>query len=56
VVLNQNEMGEEDVDIGDEMPAMQYPPVEIQREATQANSSSSSDSGSSSSGMCHLQF
>lgn len=48
-VPEKNEMGEEDVDIGDEMPAMQYPPVEIQREAAQANSSSSSDSGSSSS-------
>jgi hypothetical protein len=49
-------MGEEDVDIGDEMPAMQYPPVVIQREATQAKSSSSSGSGSSSSGKCCLQF
>ncbi|KAJ3707867.1 hypothetical protein LUZ61_011572 [Rhynchospora tenuis] len=43
------EMGEEDVDIGDEMPAMQYPPVEIQREAAQASNSSSSGSGTSSS-------
>lgn len=41
--------GEEDVDIGgDEMPAMQYPPVEIQREA-EPNSPSSSGSDSSSS-------
>ncbi|KAJ1703399.1 hypothetical protein LUZ63_003178 [Rhynchospora breviuscula] len=43
------EMGEEDVDIGDEMPAMQYPPVEIQREAAQPSNSSSSGSGTSSS-------
>lgn len=43
--------GEEDVDIGgDEMPAMQYPPVEIQREAeAEPNSPSSSGSDSSSS-------
>lgn len=43
--------GEEDVDIGDEMPMSNYPPVEIERDArsnTSSSSSSSSDSSSSS--------
>ncbi|XP_030455861.1 transcription factor GTE7 [Syzygium oleosum] len=43
--------GEEDVDIGDEIPMSNYPPVEIERDArsnTSSSSSSSSDSSSSS--------
>ena len=41
---------DEDVDIGDEMPATNYPSVEIEKESS--SSSSGSDS-SSSSGKCH---
>ncbi|KAE8660991.1 hypothetical protein F3Y22_tig00116944pilonHSYRG00256 [Hibiscus syriacus] len=41
--------GEEDVDIGDEMPMSSFPPVEIERDNDRA-SSSSSDSSSLSSG------
>ncbi|KAE8692691.1 hypothetical protein F3Y22_tig00110831pilonHSYRG00466 [Hibiscus syriacus] len=41
--------GEEDVDIGDEMPMSSFPPVEIEKDNDHA-SSSSSDSSSSSSG------
>lgn len=47
--------GEEDVDIGDEMPMSNYPPVEIERDArsnTSSSSSSSSDSSSSSGNFC----
>ncbi|RRT61411.1 hypothetical protein B296_00019400 [Ensete ventricosum] len=40
---------EEDVDIGDELPITNYPPVEIQKDTGYATSSSSSDSDSSSS-------
>jgi hypothetical protein len=48
------EAGEEDVDIGDEMPMSNFPPVEIEKDvgghaSSSSSSSSSSDSDSSSS-------
>lgn len=46
------EAGDEDVDIGDEMPMSMFPPVEIEKDKDVAGghaSSSSSSSGSSSS-------
>ncbi|KAJ3679250.1 hypothetical protein LUZ60_017261 [Juncus effusus] len=48
---NKGDLGEEEVDIGEEMPAVHYPPVslEIQKEPVQESSSSGSGSGSSSS-------
>lgn len=39
--------GEEDVDIGDEMPVGNYPPVEIERDDAKSNNTSSSSSSSS---------
>ena len=46
------EAGDEDVDIGDEMPMSMFPPVEIEKDKDvaggHATSSSSSSSGSSS--------
>ncbi|XP_077234053.1 transcription factor GTE7-like [Tasmannia lanceolata] len=48
----KGEQGEEDIDIGDEMPSMNFPPVEIEKDAgyaSRSSSSSSSSSGSSSS-------
>ncbi|GMJ06797.1 hypothetical protein HRI_004348900 [Hibiscus trionum] len=45
----KGDAGEEDVDIGDEMPMSSFPPVEIEKDNDRA-SSSSSDSSSSSSG------
>ncbi|KAI4330723.1 hypothetical protein MLD38_028982 [Melastoma candidum] len=41
--------GDEDVDIGDDIPVSSYPPVEIERDAKSNTSSSSSSSGDSSS-------
>ncbi|KAI4324814.1 hypothetical protein MLD38_030268 [Melastoma candidum] len=41
--------GDEDVDIGDDIPMSSYPPVEIERDAKSNTSSSSSSSGDSSS-------
>ncbi|XP_073001515.1 transcription factor GTE7-like [Typha latifolia] len=41
--------GDEDIDIGDEMPPTSYPPVEIEKDAGYSGSSSSSGSDSSSS-------
>ena len=48
------EVGEEDVDIGDDMPICNFPPVEIEKDvgghaSSSSSSSSSSDSDSSSS-------
>lgn len=43
------ELGEEDVDIGDEMPSTNFPPVEIEKDATGGYASGSSSSSSSSS-------
>lgn len=45
----KGEIGEEDVDIGEEMPVSHFPPVEIDKDAAYASSSSRSSSGSSSS-------
>lgn len=45
----KSEIGEEDVDIGEEMPVSHFPPVQIDKDATCASSSSRSSSGSSSS-------
>ena len=50
------EQGEEDVDIDDDMPSTNFPPMEIDKDGGYAikysiYSSSSSDSGSSSSSM-----
>ncbi|CAL9747771.1 unnamed protein product [Musa acuminata subsp. burmannicoides] len=45
----KGDTAEEDVDIGDELPITNYPPVEIQKDTGYATSSSSSDSDSSSS-------
>ena len=58
----KGEAGEEDVDIGDEMPASDFPPVVIEKDAggghasssSSGSSSSSSDDSSSSSGITHL--
>ncbi|XP_022952549.1 transcription factor GTE7-like [Cucurbita moschata] len=47
--LRKGDMGEEDVDIGDEtIPMGGFPPVEIERDAAATHASSSSDSSSSS--------
>ena len=48
--LRKGDMGEEDVDIGDEemMPVGGFPPVEIENDAAAHASSSRSDSSSSS--------
>lgn len=43
------DQGEEDVDIGEEMPSMNFPPVEIEKDATGGCASGSSSSSSSSS-------
>jgi hypothetical protein len=43
------EAGDEYVDIGDEMPTVNYQSVEIEKDAQMASSSSESGSGSSSS-------
>ncbi|KAH7671677.1 Bromodomain-containing protein [Dioscorea alata] len=45
----KGETGDEDVDIGDEMPSLHYPSVEIEKDTGNASSSSSSGSDSSSS-------
>ncbi|KGN53881.1 transcription factor GTE7 [Cucumis sativus] len=45
----KGEAGEEDVDIGDEMPASNFPPVEIEKDAGGGHASSSSSGSSSSS-------
>ncbi|KAF8404759.1 hypothetical protein HHK36_009648 [Tetracentron sinense] len=52
------ETGEEDVDIGDEIPMNNFPPVEIEKDAGYASSSSGSSSSdsSSSSGMENCLF
>jgi hypothetical protein len=44
----KGEAGEEDVDIGDEMPMSNFPPVEIEKDVGGHGSSSSSSSSSSS--------
>ncbi|KAF8406139.1 hypothetical protein HHK36_008219 [Tetracentron sinense] len=44
----KGETGEEDVDIGDEIPMNNFPPVEIEKDAGYASSGSSSSSSSSS--------
>ncbi|GKV26595.1 hypothetical protein SLEP1_g35865 [Rubroshorea leprosula] len=44
----KGDAGEEDVDIGDELPTSSFPPVEIEKDNERANSSSSSSSSSSS--------
>ncbi|KAM7250595.1 hypothetical protein ACFE04_022478 [Oxalis oulophora] len=44
----KGEIGEEDVDIGDEMPMSSFPPVEIEKDNGHASSSSSGSSSSSS--------
>jgi hypothetical protein len=46
--LKKGEAGEEDVDIGDEMPMSNFPPVEIEKDVGGRGSSSSSSSSSSS--------
>ncbi|GAB2268051.1 hypothetical protein Dimus_003026 [Dionaea muscipula] len=57
VLKKAGEVGEEDVDIGDEMPMSHFPPVEIEKDdeghaaSGSSSSSSSSSSGSSSSGI-----
>ncbi|CAL1389884.1 unnamed protein product [Linum trigynum] len=43
----KGDAGEEDVDIGDEMPVSSFPPVEIEKDNGHASSSSSSSSSSS---------
>lgn len=43
----KSEVGDEDVDIGDEIPAEAYPPVEIERDVNVTDNTSSSSSGSS---------
>ena len=54
------EAGDEDIDIGDEMPTSMFPPVEIEKDKDVAGgrgSSSSSSSGSSSSdSSSHLRI
>lgn len=52
----KGDAGDEDVDIGDEMPMSSFPPVEIEKDnghasSSSSSSSSSSDESSSSSGM-----
>lgn len=53
----KGDAGEEDVDIGDEMPASNFPPVQIDKDIDKdndrgsSNSSSSSSDSSSSSGI-----
>jgi len=56
------EAGEEDIDIGDEMPMSMFPPVEIEKDkdvggghgSSSSSSSGSSSSDSSSSSGIHL--
>lgn len=48
--------GDEDVDIGDEMPMGSYPPVEIDRDDVRSNTSSSSSSSSDSSSSSGMRF
>ncbi|XP_077214557.1 transcription factor GTE7-like [Tasmannia lanceolata] len=43
----KGEQGEEDIDIGDEMPSMNFPRIEIEKDAGYASKSSSSSSSSS---------
>ncbi|KAJ6302683.1 hypothetical protein OIU77_016717 [Salix suchowensis] len=43
----RGDVGDEDVDIGDEMPVSSFPPVEIEKDNGHASSSSSSSSSSS---------
>ncbi|CAN0921038.1 Transcription factor GTE3, chloroplastic [Linum grandiflorum] len=45
--VKKGDAGEEDVDIGDEMPMSNFPPVEIEKDKGHASSSSSSSSSSS---------
>lgn len=44
----KGEAGEEDVDIGDDIPTSSFPPVEIEKDDARASSSSSSSSSSGS--------
>lgn len=48
----KGEVGDEDVDIGDDMPMNNFPPVEIEKDVggNASSDNSSSSSGSSSSG------
>lgn len=46
--------GEEDVDIGEDIPVDIFPPVEIEKDDDRSSSSSSSDSSSSSGITTHL--
>ncbi|KAF9675737.1 hypothetical protein SADUNF_Sadunf09G0064000 [Salix dunnii] len=51
----KGDVGDEDVDIGDEMPMSSFPPVEIEKDnghASSSSSSSSDDSSSSSGNNC----
>lgn len=48
--------GEEDVDIGDDMPMGSYSPVEIERDDARSNTSNSSSSSSDSSSSSGKQF
>ncbi|KAH7277933.1 hypothetical protein KP509_38G016200 [Ceratopteris richardii] len=48
--LKSNEVGEEEVDIGDDMPAKEFPPVVIEKDRVVNNKEISSSSSSSSSG------
>ena len=55
----KGDVGDEDVDIGDEMPMSSFPPVEIEKDnghasSSSSGSSSSSDDSSSSSGITQL--
>lgn len=47
--VKKGEGGDEDVDIGDEMPLNNFPPVEIEKDVGGGHASSSSSSGTSSS-------
>lgn len=44
----KGDIGEEDVDIGEEIPVENFPPVQIEKDAPCASSGSSSSSSSSS--------
>lgn len=46
----KGDAGEEDVDIGEDTPPNEFPPVKIEKDPVDANSGSSSSSSSSSSG------
>lgn len=46
----QGDAGEEDVDIGEDTPPNEFPPVKIEKDPVDANSGSSSSCSSSSSG------